>query len=138
VLVGVDDSPVSLRALHAALQLCRAGGGVLRAVTVVTDGTLELALQAASAEPRGGERRRQAGGWVLQHAARLASAADVVAETVQVEGEPGAAIIAETASWHADIVVVGRAELVGMGHPYVGLVTQHVLEFSDVPVLVVP
>lgn len=138
VLVGVDDSPVSMRALRTALRAATLTGGVLRAVTVVRDGTLELALQAVSITPGGAERRRGASGSVLAHAATLAAQAAVPAETQLVEGEPGPTLVEEAHRWSADLIVVGRAERVGLGHAYVGEVTSHVLEFAEAPVLVVP
>jgi hypothetical protein len=38
----------------------------------------------------------------------------------------------------ADTIVVARASERGVGVPYVGVEAQRILEFSDVPVVVVP
>jgi hypothetical protein len=40
--------------------------------------------------------------------------------------------------WPADLVVMGRSDRHGPSSPYLGGVTEHVLEFANCPVLVVP
>jgi nucleotide-binding universal stress UspA family protein len=40
--------------------------------------------------------------------------------------------------WDADLIVVGRSDLRRPGQPYVASQTEHVLEFTRLPVVVVP
>ncbi|HET8683969.1 MAG TPA: universal stress protein, partial [Micromonosporaceae bacterium] len=68
----------------------------------------------------------------------LADRAGVPVETVQVDGEPAARVLAQARAWRADLVVLGRSDRPGVGEPYVGGHTRHVLEFAEQPVLVVP
>jgi len=46
-------------------------------------------------------------------------------------------LLAEAQSWSADLVVLDRAARHRPGGSYVGDVASHVLEFAEIPVLVV-
>ena len=59
-------------------------------------------------------------------------------ETRRLEGHPAPRILSVAREWGAGLVVIGRSERGSAGPHYVGAQTRHVLEFSDVPVLVVP
>jgi nucleotide-binding universal stress UspA family protein len=138
VLVAVDDAPESLRAARAAIAVAAAAKARLRAVSVIQDGIVLRALEGASQTPARAERRYGAATAVLRHVAELAATAQVPADTVVRDGDPGARIIAEAQTWAADLVVVGRCEALGASRPALGRVAQHVVELVDVPVLVVP
>lgn len=138
VMVAVDDSPAALTAVEVAVGLAARTGAVLRFVHVIGDGELVGALAEAKAEARVTERRVRAGAALLHHVADLARVRGVVAESVQLEGEPARLVLAEARRWGADLLVIGRSDLRGAGRPYVGHAARHVLEFWDRPVLVVP
>jgi nucleotide-binding universal stress UspA family protein len=93
ILVAVDDSPASLEAARAAVQLAASLGARLRAVNVLRDHVLSDALERMSGYRRVGERRDVAAG-VLGHVAAVATAAGVEVQTCQVEGEPARGILA--------------------------------------------
>ena len=138
VLVAVEDSPAGIEAARVAVRMAGASGAELRAVHVLADGVLERAL---ASRPDGTEvrRRRDAGAAaVLQHVAGLAHRAGVPVETVILHGRPAACVLDQARTWPADLVVIGRVGTANVGQPYVGSEVHHVLEFSDVPVLVVP
>lgn len=137
VLLAVDDSPAALAATAAAVDLAAACGAQLRAVTVVANHRVTDLLRAG-ADPALQERREQAAATVLRHAARVADRSAVPVETSPLSGEPAPRILEEARSWSADLIVMGRASPTGAGQPYVGGQTRHVLEFADVPVMVVP
>lgn len=138
VLVAVDDTRVAMRAARLAVDLVRRTGAELRAVTVLRDGVLTAALARSSTAPAVEERQLAAVASVLAHVRRVAAEAGVRAQTAQRLGEPGPEILAEARDWGADLIVVGRAMRRGPVESYADAVSAHVLELSDVPVLVVP
>ena len=58
-------------------------------------------------------------------------------EVLIEEGIPHEAIIKEAASWGADLVVLGKLGRRGISHIVLGSVAERVIEFSEMPVLVV-
>ncbi len=142
ILLAVDDSPAGLSAARTAMSLAAVCGADVRAVTVLRDGPLEAAL----AEIRPGResasalRARRGGGQtdLLRHVVELGRAAGLVPETAALLGEPAPAILDEVRVYRPDVIVIGRSDRRSAGQPYVGSEVRHVLEFSDVPVLVVP
>ncbi len=59
--------------------------------------------------------------------------------TVVPDGQqPYEAVLDTAIDWHADLIVMGRSDRRATGRPYVGSQTEHVLEFTHVPVVVVP
>ena len=74
----------------------------------------------------------------MRHVEEAAERAGVPGAGVSLEGEPGRVLLAEARDWHADLLVVGRADVTRPGTAYVGEVARQLLEFSDLPVLVVP
>ncbi|HEX6934969.1 MAG TPA: universal stress protein [Actinomycetes bacterium] len=138
LLVAVDDSPAGIRSVRVGSELAARLGAELRLMTVFQDGRLTAALAQVSAEPSVSERRLGSVVSVLAHASRLAAEAGVTAETCQREGEPGREVLAEARAWSADLLVLGRAAQRRPGEPYVGDVAAHVLELSELPVLLVP
>jgi nucleotide-binding universal stress UspA family protein len=138
LLVAVDDSAAALRAVDIALRLAAATDAEVRFVHVTVDGTLRSALAQGGGQ---GELRDRVGrgvGALLDHVAAGARRVGVRHTVESLFGEPEVEVIAEARSWAADLVVIGRAHSGAVGRPYVGHVTRHILEFSDVPVLVVP
>lgn len=136
IVVAVDDSPAALRAVNVAISLARATGATLVAMTVLQDHTLDERISAASASVGG--RRILAANAVLRHVQQLADAAGVPVETVQLSGSPAAEVLAEARRSNADLIVVARASHRAVGIPHVGSEALRIVEFADVPVLVVP
>jgi nucleotide-binding universal stress UspA family protein len=136
VLVAVDDSPGGLAALRFAVQLAGELGATLRAVTVVGDGQVRAALDHGDMQLD--VRREAAADAVLRHAAELARAYEVPVEMSKTQGTAADCVLEQAHDWPADLVVLGRSREAGVGHPFIGGQTRLVLEFTDVPVLVVP
>lgn len=136
IVLAVDDSPAGLAAARAAVQLAVECSADLRAVHVVTDGDLTRALQSrpAAAHTRPGAGHHAS----LDFVSELAQQARVPVETVLLEGHPARCVIQEAAGWSADVIVLGRSGEHRLGRPYVGSQAQHVMEFAEIPVLVVP
>ncbi len=138
ILVAVDDSPAALAAVHAAVGVAAGTGACLRFVTVLGDGELVRALASEASGGRLEERRHRAAASLLRHVGTEATRAGVSSESAQLEGQPAALLLSEARDWGADLIVIGRSDMRGPGHAYVGTVTRHVLEFAEGPVLVVP
>ncbi len=119
VLVAVDDSAPSLAAAALAIDLARSQPMALNFVTVAEPGADTGAVAA--------------------HVAALARASSVEATITTANNGPAfEALLAAAHRWHADIIIMGRSDVRRPGQPYVGSQTEHLLEFSDIPVLVVP
>jgi nucleotide-binding universal stress UspA family protein len=138
ILVAVDDSRTALAAVHAAVALAPLTGGRLRFVHVMGDGDLIRALARMGRDGKLPAERTRAADSLLRHVSAEAQRAGVEAETASETGEPAARLLAAAREWEADLVVMGRSDVRGAGRAYVGAVTRAVLEFSEIPVLVVP
>lgn len=139
VLVAVEDSATGLRAAAVAVDLAAALGASLLVVHVVTDGDLEGALSGGRPGGRGvRERRRASAAALLRHVASRARRRGVPVDTLEAEGDAAGRILDAARSWSAGIVVIGRSEARAGGPHRVGAQTQHVMEFAEQPVLVVP
>ncbi len=120
ILVAVDDSPPALAAARLAIELGRAPSTKLNFVTVTeVDHDPEV---------------------ILNHIASLAADAGLTPTLTAVhDGEHPFEMLLDVArGWGADLVVMGRSDKRRPGAPYVGSQTEHLLEFTDIPVLVVP
>lgn len=120
VLVAVDDSAPSLAAMRFAIGLATSSAAEIEVVTVVEAGT--------DPDP------------IVRHAANMAAEAGLrpTVRTLRDGSVAFEAILAEASAWRADVIVVGRSDRRPDGRPFVGGQAEHVLEFSDVPVIVVP
>lgn len=119
ILVAVDDSPPAIVAATYATELAKSQGAELHLVAVS-----EPAHHAEDA---------------LNHLTKLARKADVATTTTTTDGgHPFEALLAVAHEWNADLIVMGRSDNRRPGVPYVGSQTEHLLEFTDIPVLVVP
>ena len=119
LLVAVDDSAPALAAAAFAIDLARARPAQLNVVSV-------------------GEVDRDADG-ILRHVASMAERAGCAATTTRVDGDrPFEALLRCATDWSADVIIMGRSDLRRPGQPYVGSQTEHLLEFTELPVVVVP
>jgi nucleotide-binding universal stress UspA family protein len=87
------------------------------------------------------ETARAAGLKLLDHVAREAHAAgldEAHVETTVVAGEAFACILHEAQAWKAELIVMAVSHRDALRSPYVGSQTEHVLEFAECPVLIVP
>ncbi|HEX6872247.1 MAG TPA: universal stress protein [Micromonosporaceae bacterium] len=137
ILVAVDDSPASLAGARLAVELAQATGATLHAVSVVAMGALN---RRGAAVGNGALRagREHTADTLLRYIRELAGQAGVPLESAVVDGQAAGHVLDRCRSIGADLIVLGRSDTAGPGQPYVGSQTRHVLEFADVPVLVVP
>ena len=137
IIVPVDGSPTSNKALVAALQIARDGGGRVRLVHVVDELSYVTGFEAGALvldEIRKGAQR------VLVAATEIANAAGVPVETQLIDkpGERlGDCIAREARDWDADLIAVGTHGRRGLSRVMLGSGAEHVIRVAPVPVLVI-
>lgn len=141
VLVAVDGSETSTKALVSALQLARESGGQVRIVHMV-EGLTPMAVDpygsAWSADLL--DSLKKGGQQVLTDALDIARAAGVPADTELFDnfGERLAECVVDAAQrFEADVVVVGTHGRRGMGRLLLGSGAEQIVRLAPVPVLVV-
>jgi nucleotide-binding universal stress UspA family protein len=141
ILVALDGSETSMRALTASLNLARQGGGRVRMVHVVE----ELAYLGGF-DPYGASSGdlikviRENGAKVLANGLAAAQSAGVEADTVLCDnfGERLPEAMADAAKqWNADLIVVGTHGRRGIGRVLMGSGAEQIIRLSPVPVLVI-
>ncbi|QCB97755.1 universal stress protein [Arthrobacter sp. PAMC25564] len=137
VLVAVNDSRAAFRAAEVAVDYARRLGASLRVVTVREPGALDR--HPDSIEPAVLARHAElAAEAALSHVAALGTAAGVEVSFSRRSGRVAAEILAEAREIKATLIVVALVDRPGNATPYIGSHTLRVLEFSGVPVMVVP
>lgn len=141
ILVPVDGSETATKALVAALQLAREGGGQVRIVHMV-EGLTPLAIDQYGAAWSGDiiDTLKKAGQQILSDALEIARAAGVPADTEIFDnfGERLAETVVDAAKrFDADLVVVGTHGRRGMGRLLLGSGAEQIVRLAPVPVLVV-
>ena len=137
ILVPVDGSEASTRALVAALQLAREGNGRVRLLHALDE------LQYLSGFEVGGDLlglAREYGARTLQDALSVAVSAGVPADSKLVESRGarlGDLVATEAREWEADLVVVGTHGRRGLGRVLLGSGAEQVIREAPVPVLAV-
>ena len=137
ILVPVDGSPTSDKALATALQLARENGARVRLVHAFDD------LAYLTGFEHGAEVLQQAhayAGTLLQDRLRTASAAGVQADTRLVDAlgqRLGEQIAAEARRFDADLVVLGTHGRRGLGRALLGSGAEQIIRCAPVAVLVV-
>lgn len=139
ILVPTDGSPISTQAADAALQLARACGSEIVALSVaVPDAYLGGAERGlvSGAGPQVDRMLAEAEGRAAAVAAR-AQAAGLASETLATYSlSPGDAIIDAARERQCDLIVMGSHGVGGLTGKIAGSVTQHVLAYAAAPVMV--
>jgi nucleotide-binding universal stress UspA family protein len=137
ILVAVSDSRAAFRAAEVAVDYARRLGASLRVVTVGDPGALDR--HPGAIDPAALARRADlAAEAALRHVAALGAAAGVQVSLSRRSGRVAAEILAEAREVKAALIVVALVDRPGSASPYIGSHTLRVLEFSRVPVMVVP
>jgi nucleotide-binding universal stress UspA family protein len=144
ILVAVTDSASGLAAGQAAIAMARVWCVPMRILGTSTgEDTMPVAGPAAAmtsrtALPDFTQRRDLAATAMAGHVAGLARKAGLTIEIVTAEGTSARRILEEARASDADLIVMGKTTPPGTGRPTVDIRVQRVLEFTHVPVLVVP
>jgi nucleotide-binding universal stress UspA family protein len=137
ILVPVDGSETSNKALVAALQMARESGGRVRLVHVLDE------LAYLSGFEAGGDLLKVAREYarkVLADALEVSRSAGVAADGKLVEAagvRVGEAVADEARAWEADLVAVGTHGRRGVSRVLLGSGAEQVLRLAPVPVLAV-
>ena len=143
ILVAIDGSPHSERALSHAIGLADGLSATLRIVHVIDTGWLGLGMELGIDTVQMSQAHREAGEKLLQDARATAQVAGLEAEIRLVEmGAPAdhvaANIAKEAADWPADLVVLGTHGRRGLERMLLGSVAESMARLSPVPVLLIP
>jgi nucleotide-binding universal stress UspA family protein len=135
ILVPVDGSETSTKALVAALQLARESGGRVRVLH-----SLDELAYVSGFEYSGDLMRiaRDQAGKLLQDALAVAKSSGVPADSRMVEVPDrrlGDVVADEAEAWEADLIVVGTHGRRGVGRVLLGSGAEQVIRLAPAPVL---
>ncbi|WP_232703606.1 universal stress protein [Halobacterium wangiae] len=133
ILLSVDGSDEARHAARRGLELARRFDATVHALHVVEQNALALTRSASEKT-----RLRERGEAVLADVEELAADVGHPVTTELAEGKPAVRIGTYAAEQDADLVVVGRQGMTGVGRRILGGVTEQVLHRSEIPVFVVP
>lgn len=134
VMVGVDGSPASRRALRWAVRQAEATGGRVIAVLAWQEPTgFGLGVTIPPGVEWSEEARASLHSTVVS---ALQERAQAPVEQRVIEGEPAEVLLSE--SKDADLLVVGSRGLGGFVGTLLGSVSRHVVAHASRPVVVVP
>jgi nucleotide-binding universal stress UspA family protein len=138
ILVGVDGSAPSLRALDWAVRLAAASDGDVVAVSTIEEVPV-FPLGPATAESSAGETDAPARAAVmLARACAPARARGAHVHTISRRGPPVTVLVRMATLLHADLVAVGIRGMDGPDHPTLGHVSRRLVCRSPVPALLAP
>ncbi len=136
ILVAVDGSPASLRALDEAVDLSRAVNSKLTLIAVAPPPPHYSAYAGMSSERLSDEAGRWADGVLAKALQQIPD--DVLAHTVRREGHAGREIVDELTRGGYDLVVLGTRARSRAQEGLLGSVNAHVHFNARVPILSVP
>ena len=140
IIVSVDGSSTSKRALREAVTLAKDWKSVLRVVHVIdlvafyAEAPYDLTEYEASV--------RKSGKRILEHAASVAQKAGVKSETRLLEVQQFADRIAdkvarEAKDWRAELIVIGTHGRRGASRLFLGSVAESILRIAPTAVLLI-
>jgi nucleotide-binding universal stress UspA family protein len=137
ILVPVDFSGHSSRALDAAIELAKHFGGKLHLIHVYPIQPILVAPYEASLPIDIEKNLREPANLRLREWAERAAQAGVAVETMTAADTPAEAIVRRAEDIGADLIVMGTRGLTGLKHVLLGSVTERTLRTAPCPVLTV-
>ena len=141
LLVPIDGSQTSTRALVAALQTARESAGAVRLIQVIEELTQVIAYDPYGAHPGDLVKvMRDNGMKVLGQAMEVAKSAGVDADQrlVEAAGQRLAEVVnKEVQGYQADLIVLGTHGRRGIGRVLLGSGAEQIIRAALVPVLVI-
>lgn len=142
ILVPVDGSPLSDRALEEAIRLASLTQASLHLVHVADMQTYAAALDMAAGANAFDMKAamREAGATILEACGKRVQAAALQVTSEVVEGGPGSVadhVLDCARHWGADLIVLGTHGRRGLGRFLLGSDAEQLLRSSPVPVLLV-
>ena len=138
ILLCVDGSAASMAATRVALGMGADWPAKIHALSVIEDSGLAALVDDATDGRGSAERLAGAAEALLQRVRTLAADAGVELECVVDEGEPFECILEHARALRPDFIVMGRTGRRGPGRALVGSEVEHVLEFTEWPLVIVP
>jgi nucleotide-binding universal stress UspA family protein len=140
ILVAIDGSETSKRALREAFQLAKDGKSALRVLHVLDLVTFSTDTPSGFAAYE--EALRVGGEQMLSDASDMAEKAGVACETKLIEMEEHGRRIAEeiaedAGAWRAELIVIGTHGRRGMNRLLLGSVAESLVRIAPAPVLLV-
>lgn len=139
ILIPVDGSPTSDRALGEAIALARQQNAQLQLLHVIEEiHFVDIESSISYAELQ--ETMRNSGNKVLTQAQTAVQQAGMTAETklLEASGKRVASVIAaEAERWPADLIVIGTHGRTGFSRLLFGSVAEGVVRTAPVPVLLI-
>ncbi|MBX0297616.1 universal stress protein [Haloarcula nitratireducens] len=132
IVIAVDGSDEARQAARRGLKLARAFDATVTVLYVVPQRAVRLTKTSAEKT-----QLHERGEMTLTEIEGLASEFDQTVTTKLLEGKPAVRISEFADEQDADLIVVGRRGLTGLGRRLLGGVTERILHRSDVPVLVI-
>ncbi|HJV85134.1 MAG TPA: universal stress protein [Noviherbaspirillum sp.] len=139
ILVPTDGSPLSDKAINAAVEFAKAYGGSLVGICVSEPYPLSPLSEMNFSDERDAyeERSRQVAGKNVEKIVAAASAAGVKCETLVAESfAPHEEIIKAANRLNCDVIFMASHGRKGLSKLFLGSETQKVLVNSAIPVLV--
>lgn len=133
LVIAIDGSDEARHAARRGLELARAFDAAVYALHVIERRALRL---TETADERA--RLRESGAERLDDIETLALELGQPVTTRLAEGKPAVRITEYADEQDADLIVVGRQGMTGLGKRLMGGVTEQVLHRSDIPVFAVP
>jgi nucleotide-binding universal stress UspA family protein len=140
ILVAVDGSRTSNRALNEAIRLAKNQRAVLRAIHVVDETPTYALAEMPYPVDEYQKAMRAAGQQCLARCSDRAQAARVKVDTkmiVAVTQSIGDVINKEAKRWSADIVVIGTHGRRGLDRMFLGSVAERVIRMATKPILII-
>jgi nucleotide-binding universal stress UspA family protein len=140
ILVPVDGSATSTRGLTEAIALAKVVGAKVRLVHIVNELIIAPAYAAGTQAGHVIESMRAYGKGVLQEAEKRVRDQGIEPESVMVEsvgGPAGDLIVEQAAKWNAELIVLGTHGRRGLKRMVLGSDAEHVVRYSNTPVLLV-
>lgn len=131
-MIAVDGSDEARQAAQRGLELAQVFGSNVTILTVIEQKALQLTKTTDEKT-----QLREQGMATLTEIEKLASKFDKPVTTKLTEGKPVVRISKYAEEQNADLIIVGRQGLTGLGRRLLGGVTEQILYRSDIPVLVV-
>lgn len=138
ILIPVDGSKFSLKAVRFAKQLAQIQGSELLLLHVLDTAVLDQ-LCRFNYKPHDEIRADMEGSAkaFLEDMYQEISQSGVLVSITIKEGTPHEVIIDEAVSWGADLIVMGKLGKRGVSRILLGSVAERVIEFANLPVLLV-
>lgn len=139
ILVPVDGSSHSLDAVHLAARLAKTHGADLMIVHVVDELIVDQLTRFSKKDKKAVREELKGNAHGFLDDMRSEASKELAGEVeVRIgEGIPHEFILKEATAKGVDLIVMGKLGRRGIGHILLGSVAERVVEFSEIPVLLV-